>query len=102
MYTKYYGFQEPPFNMTPNSRFFFESHKHVEALNTMAYAISARKGFVVITGDIGAGKTTICRSLINQLDTKTQTALINNTLINGRDLISTVLEDLEVDFKPGS
>lgn len=102
MYNQYYNFKEPPFNMTPNSRFFFSSPKHMEALNTMSYAISERKGFVVISGEIGSGKTTVCRALVNQLDRKTHLALITNTMISGRDLISSILEDLEIDFTPGS
>ncbi len=102
MYHQFYGFKEAPFNMTPNSYFFFASAKHLEALNTLVYAISERKGFVVITGEIGSGKTTICRTLINKLDNRTQVALINNTLINGRDLLSAILEDLEIDFTPGT
>ncbi len=102
MYQQYFGFKESPFNITPNSKFFFASLRHTEALNTMVYAVSERKGFVVITGDIGAGKTTVCRALVNQLDSRTQVALITNTLMNGRDLISTILEDLEAQYTPGS
>lgn len=102
MYHQFYGFKEAPFNMTPNSYFFFASTKHMEALNTLVYAISERKGFVVITGEIGSGKTTICRTLVNKLDNKTQVALITNTLINSRDLLSAILEDLEIDFIPGT
>lgn len=102
MYHKFYGFKEAPFNMTPSSRFFFESHRHIEALSTLIYAIESRKGFVVITGDIGSGKTTVCRTLLNKLDAATQTALITNTHIGGKDLLTTVLEDLEVEYTPGS
>lgn len=102
MYHKYYGFSEPPFNLTPNSRYFFSSVKHTEALSTLLYAINERKGFVVITGDIGAGKTTVCRTLINKLDARTQVALITNTHMSGKDLLMSILEDLEVDYKPGS
>lgn len=102
MYFQYYGFKEPPFNMTPNSRFFYQSGKHTEALSTLQYAIEQRKGFVVITGDIGSGKTTVCRTLLNHLDATTQTALVTNTHISGKDLLSTVLEDLEVEYCPGS
>ena len=102
MYFQYYGFKEPPFNLTPNSRFFFSSAKHTEALSTLLYAINERKGFVVIAGDIGSGKTTICRTLINQLDARTRTALITNTNISGKDLLVTILEELEVEFIPGS
>ena len=102
MYNQFYGFQEPPFNMTPNSRFFFQSHKHQEALSTLLYAIEHRKGFVVITGDIGSGKTTVCRALLNQLNSHTETALITNTLMTGKDLLYTILEELNIEFTPGS
>ncbi len=102
MYYAYYGFQEPPFNLTPNSRFFFSSAKHTEALSTLIYAIEERKGFVVITGDIGSGKTTVCRTLINKLDPKTKSALITNTHMSGKDMLISIMEDLEIDFKPGS
>lgn len=102
MYNKFYGFQETPFNLTPNSRFFFESTKHAEALSTLIYAIKQRKGFVVITGEIGSGKTTVCRTLLNHLDSQTETALITNTHISGKDLLSTILEDLNVEHQPGS
>lgn len=102
MYHKFYNFKETPFNLTPNSRFFFESAKHTEALSTLLYAIEERKGFVVITGDIGSGKTTVCRTLLNKLNGRTQTALVTNTHIGGKDLLTTVLEDLEVEFIPGS
>lgn len=102
MYNRFYGFSESPFNMTPNPRFFFSSPKHLEALDSLAYAISERKGFVVVTGEIGSGKTTVCRALLNRLDSKTQTALITNTHLSGKDLLSVILEDLEVDHTPGS
>ncbi|MCR4336420.1 MAG: AAA family ATPase [Candidatus Omnitrophica bacterium] len=102
MYNKFYGFSETPFNLTPNSRFFFASNKHTEALSTLIYAIEGRKGFVVITGEIGSGKTTVCRTLLGQLNSKTQTALITNTHLSSKDLLSTILEDLEIEHKPGS
>lgn len=102
MYYKFYGFKEPPFNLTPNSRFFFSSHKHLEALDSLTYAINQRKGFIVITGEIGSGKTTVCRTLLNRLDSNTEIALITNTHLNTRDLLLTVLEDLEIDYQPGS
>lgn len=102
MYHKFYGFKEAPFNMTPSSRFFYESGKHVEALSTLIYAIESRKGFVVITGEIGSGKTTVCRTLLNKLDARTQTALVTNTHISGKDLLCTILEDLGVEYTHGS
>jgi general secretion pathway protein A len=100
MYLKFYGFKEGPFNLTPNSKFFFSSPKHVEALSSLLYSINHRKGFIVITGEIGSGKTTVCRTMLNQLDKHTEIALITNTNLNGKDLLMTILEDLEIDFNP--
>ena len=102
MYNSYYGFKEPPFNLTPNSRFFYASNKHTEALHSLIYAIEQRKGFIVITGDIGSGKTTVCRTLLNKLDAKTEVALITNTHLTSKDLLLTILEDFEIDYKSGS
>lgn len=102
MYYDFYGFTEAPFNLTPNSKFFFQSAKHTEALSTLLYAINERKGFVVVSGNVGSGKTTVCRTLLNQLDASTQTALITNSHISGKDLLYTILEELEVDFENGS
>ncbi len=102
MYHDFYGFRESPFNLTPNSKFFFSSTKHMEALSTLVYAIKERKGFVVITGNIGSGKTTVCRALLNQLDKNTQSALITNTHMSGKDLLMSILEELEIEFVPGS
>ncbi len=102
MYNKFYGFKESPFNLTPNSRFFFASRKHAEALDSLVYAINQRKGFVVITGEIGSGKTTVCRTLLSRLDRHTQVALVTNTHLNSKDLLVMVLEDLEIEFSSGS
>lgn len=100
MYFDYFEFKEPPFNLTPNSRFFFEGNKHKEALDSLLYAINQRKGFIVITGEIGSGKTTVSRALINKLDKNTEVALITNTHVNSKDLLMTLLEDLEIEFQP--
>lgn len=98
MYNSFYGFKEAPFNMTPNPRFFFSSAKHTEALSSLLYTVRERKGFVVITGDIGSGKTTICRTLLSQLGPDTQFALITNTHLGARDLLLTILEELGVEY----
>lgn len=101
MYKKFYGFSEKPFNTTPDSKFFFASSKHSEALNSLIYAINERKGFVVITGEIGAGKTTVSRTLLNKIDGSTKVALITNTHITQKELIEQILEDLGVEYNPG-
>ncbi len=67
MYLEYYNLTEPPFTITPNPRFLFYSDKHREAFNHLLYGIRERKGFVQLTGEVGAGKTTLCRALLEQL-----------------------------------
>jgi general secretion pathway protein A len=102
MYEQFYNFTEKPFNTTPDPKFFFPSAKHIEALNSLIYAVNERKGFVVITGEIGAGKTTVSRSLLDRLSLNTRVALITNTHLTCKELIAEILEELEVDYKPGT
>ncbi|MDD5135890.1 MAG: AAA family ATPase [Candidatus Omnitrophica bacterium] len=102
MYDKYYGFKSKPFNMTPDSEFFFASSKHEEALNRLLLAISERNGFAVITGEIGSGKTTVCRTLLNKLDPSTKVALILNTNLGKKELLTTILEDLGIEYRSTS
>ena len=64
MYLEFYGLTLPPFDITPNPRFLFLTEKHREALNHLLYGIRERKGYVQLTGEIGAGKTTVCRAML--------------------------------------
>lgn len=102
MYEKFYGFKDRPFNLTPDSRFFYASAKHEEALNCLLLSISERNGFVVITGEIGSGKTTVCRALLNKLDPTTKVALVLNTHLGKKELLTTILEDLAIEYKSTS
>jgi general secretion pathway protein A len=103
MYEKYYHLKEKPFNNNPDPRFFYPSPKHAEALDRLQYAIQERKGFVVVTGEIGAGKTTVCRALLNRLDdVQNEICVITNTHLNAKELIMSVLEDLKVPYKSGT
>ena len=68
MYENFYNLKEKPFNMNPDSRFFFPSERHTEALSNLLYTVNERRGFAVITGEIGSGKTTVCRTLFNKLE----------------------------------
>ncbi len=102
MYEKFYGFKEKPFNNSPDPKFFFPSPKHAEALDRLFYAIQERKGFVVITGEIGAGKTTVCRALLNKLDENSEVCMITNTHLTAKELIVAILEDLSVPYKPAT
>jgi len=86
----YYGLTEPPFSITPNPRFLFYSAKHREAFNHLLYGIRERKGFVQLTGEVGAGKTTLCRALLEQLDGHFATALILNPVMSADELIKAI------------
>lgn len=102
MYTQFYNLKEKPFNNNPDPRFFYPSPKHREALDRLLYAINEHKGFVVITGEIGSGKTTVCRTLLNKLDGKKEIAMITNTHLNAKELLMSILEDLNVSYKTGT
>ena len=102
MYEQFYGFTEKPFNTTPDPKFFFPSSKHTEALNSLIYATDQRKGFVVITGEIGAGKTTVCRTLLNKLQLNTKCAIVTNTHLTSKELITEILDEFEVDYREGT
>lgn len=90
MYLEYYGLTEPPFDITPNPRFLFYSPKHREAYNHLLYGIRERKGFVQLTGEVGAGKTTLCRAMLEQLDGHFSTALILNPVMSANELMQAV------------
>lgn len=90
MYQEYYGLTEAPFDITPNPRFLFYTPKHREAFNYMLYGIRERKGFVQLTGEVGCGKTTICRALLEQLGDRFSTALILNPVLNPDQLMKAI------------
>src|SRR6201997_2120275 len=87
VYLEYYGLSEAPFDITPNPRFLFYSAKHREAFNHLLYGIRERKGFVQLTGEVGAGKTTLCRAMLEQLDGRYATALILNPVMSADELV---------------
>jgi general secretion pathway protein A len=90
VYLEFYGLKQAPFDLTPNPRFLFHSGKHREALNHLLYGIRERKGFVQLTGDVGAGKTTLCRAMLEQLDGQYATALILNPVLNAGELVKAI------------
>lgn len=96
MYNRFYGFRENPFNQTPDTSFFFASEGHQSALNAMVYAIQQRKGFIVITGEIGSGKTTVARTLLRKMDNNIKSALITNTHLSPKGILTFIMEDLGI------
>lgn len=99
MYLEFYGLAEPPFDITPNPRFLFYSPKHREAFNHLLYGIRERKGFVQITGEVGAGKTTICRAMLEQLGPNYSTALILNPVLNPDQLMKAIALEFGLEVK---
>jgi general secretion pathway protein A len=96
MYEEFYGFVQSPFTLAPDPRFLYRSESHDDAINLLLQAIRRKEGFIVLTGDIGTGKTTICRALMEQLDSATFTSLILNPFLSVEELLREVLLDFGV------
>ena len=99
MYHDFYGLRENPFNITPDPSFFYSSRRHQEALSSLIYGIKARKGFIEITGEVGAGKTTLCRCLLGLLDSTYKTALILNPNLSDLQMMRTIVQDFGISTK---
>src|SRR5262245_12041819 len=96
MYERYYGLTEKPFSLTPDPKFLYRSQSHANAFELLQYAIRRREGFVVVTGDIGTGKTTLCRAILEEIDRSAFTALILNPFLSEEDLLKQILLDFGV------
>jgi general secretion pathway protein A len=94
MYDAFYGLREAPFHITPDPRFLFFSEQHREAFHHILFGIRERKGFIQITGEVGAGKTTVCRAVLEELGPTVKTALILNPVLTAKELLRTVLGEL--------
>jgi general secretion pathway protein A len=99
VYLEYYGMAEAPFDVTPNPRFLYYSGKHREAFNHLMFGIHERKGFVQLTGEVGAGKTTICRALLEQLGDQHSTAVILNPALNADQLVKSIAMEFGLDVR---
>ncbi len=99
MYLEFFHLKEFPFNVTPDPRFLYFSERHREAYDSMLYGIEHRKGFIVLTGEVGCGKTTVCRSVLNRLPTNTHSAMIFNPSLTPSQLIRSILLDLGLEPK---
>ncbi|MDD5483067.1 MAG: AAA family ATPase [Kiritimatiellae bacterium] len=99
MYLEYYGLKEAPFNLTPDPKFLFFTPNHREAFNHLIYGIRNRKGFVELTGEVGSGKTTICRAVLASLAPGIKTSLILNPFLTENQLLRSILNDFGLKVK---
>jgi len=97
MYLKFYDLAAPPFSITPDPRFLYLSRQHQEAQDHMLYGIRERKGFIQITGEVGTGKTTLCRAVLEQVGESAATALILNPVMSAIQLLRSIVRELGLD-----
>ncbi len=96
MYCSFFGLQEKPFSVTPDPRFLFLSQSHQEALGHLLYGIEERKGFIAVTGEVGTGKTVVCRALLERLGPHVRTALVFNSFLSELELLRAINEDFGI------
>ena len=99
MYEQYYGLHEKPFSLTPDTEYFYQSITHQEALNVLLVAIKAGDGFIKLTGEVGTGKTLLCRKLLDALDGQYSTVYIPNPYMSCDALLNAVCTELGIAEK---
>ncbi len=98
MYYQYFGLNEPPFSIAVNPRYLFMSPRHRDALAHLLYGVGAGGGFILLTGEVGTGKTTINRCLLEQIPQDTDTAIILNPALNAMELLASVCDELNIKY----
>jgi len=96
MYEQYYGLSEKPFSLTPDIEFFYQSFTHLEALNVLLFAIRGGDGFIKVTGEVGTGKTLICRKLLDALEPECETVYIPNPYMSCNALLDAVMLEMGI------
>ncbi len=99
MYTDFFGLNEIPFSIAPNPHYLFMSERHKEALAHLTYGLGATGGFVLLTGEVGTGKTTISRCLLEQIPDNTQVAFILNPTLSSQELLATICDELKIRYR---
>lgn len=102
MYHDFYHFTQDPFNLTADPDFLYLSRKHSEVLENLLYGIHHRKGFLLVTGEVGTGKTTLCKELLNRLGSAVKTAFIFNANLPEIQLLQAIVDDLGIEAKTRS
>ncbi len=93
-YEAFFGFVERPFSLTPDPKYYFRSRSHSRAFDALSAGIARRESLLLVTGDLGVGKTTLCRTFVALLERKTRAALVGNSLLSPEDLLRLLLQDL--------
>ena len=102
MYNNYFGLTEAPFSIAPDPKFLYMSDQHREALAHLLFGVTSNGGFVLLTGEVGTGKTTVSRCLLEQLPEQTEVAFILNPRYSVMGLLSAICDDLGIDYSPSS
>ncbi|OGQ47888.1 MAG: hypothetical protein A3H42_03200 [Deltaproteobacteria bacterium RIFCSPLOWO2_02_FULL_46_8] len=102
MYREFFGFEEKPFNVTPDTRYLFLSPVHEGVLQILRYGIHERKGFLLLTGEVGTGKTVSIRALLNEINNSVATSLILNPQLSRLELLKTINRDFGRELKRNS
>ncbi len=99
MYTDFFGLNEIPFSIAPNPHYLFMSTRHKEALAHLTYGLGSTGGFVLLTGEVGTGKTTVSRRLLDTLGDDTQAAFILNPTLSSQELLATICDELKIRYR---
>jgi len=101
MYDEHFGLKETPFTIAPDPRFLYMSERHREALAHLVYGFEMDGGFILLTGEVGTGKTTISRCLLEQLPDNTSVAMVLNPKLSASELLETICDELNIEYPPG-
>ena len=98
MYNAYFGFKESPFSIAPDPRYLFMTDQHREALAHLIYGLNSEGGCILLTGEVGTGKTTVCRCLLEQIPDRSNIALVFNPKVTAIELLETICDELHIDY----
>ena len=101
MYNAYFGFKEPPFSIAPDPRYLYMTEQHREALAHLVYGLNSEGGCILLTGEVGTGKTTVCRCLLEQIPEQSNIALVFNPKVTATELLETICDELHIEYPKG-